>query len=425
MPTHSSLLVDLGATYVKVAVLRPDEGIVAESKFPFPPFVSLDGPHRTVDPAVVLARVEAAIASVLPVAENPERILLSGQMHGWTLTDEHNVPHSPLVTWQDNRAVLARNGISYLEQLRGTLPPEVWHAVGNELRSGLPVAGIYATDLTAINGRLRAHSLLSWVAAALADKPEFVQHITDAAASGMFDLTVGSWCERITAFVGDARLVLPRVSGTPEVIGIHPATGAAVFTPVGDQQAALLGVGIGEGITAFNISTGGQVARLAYEHAGDRSQTRPYFDGLLLHTRTHLPAGRALTHGIALLSRGRADDEAWRWAAEAAAAPTQHAPPQAHPTFHSAAGGGWSGITDANSPEDLVRALVAAIAAPYIDGAVDVGFRRTDELLFCGGVAQRFAPLRASIQTGLDRPAKVATEGDMALRGLAVLANRM
>lgn len=423
MATRSSLLVDLGATYVKVAVLRHDEGIVAESNSPFPPFASLDGPYRTVDPAVVVAAVEAAIASVLPLAENPERILLSGQMHGWTLTDEHNVPHLPLVTWQDKRALLARNGTPYLDQLRNTLPPEVWHAAGNELRSGLPVAGIYATDLTAIDGRLRAHSLLSWVAAALTGKPEFVQHITDAAASGMFDLRVESWSEQITAFVG-ARLVLPRVSWTPEVVGIHRASGAAVFTPVGDQQAALLGAGIGDEVTAFNISTGGQVARLAGEHAGDRSQTRPFFDGLMLHTRTHLPAGRALTHGVALLSRGRADDEAWRWAAEAAAAPARPGAPHAHPTFHGAAGGGWSGITDAHSTEDLVRALVAAIAGAYVVGAADVGFGLTDELLFCGGVAQRFAPLRAAIQSALDRPAKVAPEGDMALRGLAVLADR-
>jgi xylulokinase len=425
MATRSSLLVDLGATYVKVAVLRADEGIVAESKFPFPRFTSFDGPYRMVEAAKVLAAVEAAIASVLPLAENPERILLSGQMHGWTLTDERNVPHLPLVTWQDNRALLIRNGAPYLDHLRDTQPPEVWHAVGNELRSGLPVAGIYATDLTTIDGRLRVHSLLSWVAAALTSKPEFVQHITDAAASGMFDLKAGSWSEQITAFVGGARLLLPRVSWTPGLIGIHRASGAAVFTPVGDQQAALLGAGIGEGVTAFNIATGGQVARLANEHAGDRSQTRPYFDGLLLHTRTHLPAGRALTHGVALLSRGRADDEAWRWAAEAAAAAARPGLLHADPTFHSVGGGGWSGITDANSPEDLLRALVAAIAAPYVDRAVDVGFRPTDELLFCGGVAQHFAPLRAAIQSGLDRPAKVAPTGDMALRGLAVLAGRM
>ena len=223
MATRSSLLVDLGATYVKVAVLRPDEGIVAESNSRFPPFTSLDGPFRTIDPTVVVAAVEAAIASVLPLAQNPERILLSGQMHGWTLTDEHNVPQLPLITWQDNRALLARNGIPILDQVRNALPPKVWHAVGNELRSGLPVAGIYATDLTVIDGRLRVHSLLSWVAAALTDKPEFVQHITDAAASGMFDLTTGSWSEPITAFVGGARLVLPRVSWTPEVVGVHRA----------------------------------------------------------------------------------------------------------------------------------------------------------------------------------------------------------
>ncbi|MGO9733404.1 FGGY family carbohydrate kinase [Mycobacterium sp.] len=422
MANRSSLLVDLGATYVKVAVSRPDEGIVAESKFPFPHFISLDGPYRTVDPAVVVAAVEAAIASVLPLAENPERILLSGQMHGWTLTDDQNVAHLPLVTWQDNRALLPRNGIALLDQLRNTQPPEVWHAVGNELRSGLPVAGIYATDLMAIDGRLRLHSLLSWVAAALTGKPEFVQHITDAAASGMFDLRAESWSERITQVVGGGRLDLPRVSWTPEVVGVHHATGAAVFTPVGDQQAALLGAGIGAGLTAFNISTGGQVARIAREHAGDRCQTRPYFDRLMLHTKTHLPAGRALTHGVALLSRGRADDEAWRWAARAAAAPARVGLLHAHPTFYSAAGGGWSGITDAHGPEDLMRALVAAIAEPYIAGAVDVGFQPTDELVFCGGVVQRFAPLRAAIQSGLNRPAKVAPDGDTALRGLAALA---
>ncbi|MHA7653211.1 FGGY family carbohydrate kinase [Mycobacterium sp. ML4] len=425
MATPSSLLVDLGATYVKVAILRPDEGIVAESKSPFPPFISRDQPHRTVDPAAVLAAAEAAIASVLPRAEKPERILLSGQMHGWTLTDDRNVPHLTLVTFQDNRALLARNGIRYLDQLRDTQPSEVWHAAGNELRSGLPVAGIYATDLTEIDGRLRVHSLLSWVAAALTSEPEFVQHITDAAASGMFDLRAGSWSERITEVVGGGRLLFPRVTPTPEMVGIHRPSGAAVFTPVGDQQAALLGAGIAEGVTAFNISTGGQVARLDHEHAGYRCQTRPYFDGLLLHTKTHLPAGRALTHGVALLSRGRADDEAWEWAAAAAATPARPGPPHAHPTFHSPAGGGWSGITDANSPEDLIRALVAAVAAPYVEGAVDVGFRPTDELLFCGGVAQRFAPLRVAIQSGLNRRAKVAPDGDMALRGLAVLAGRM
>ena len=422
MASRSSLLVDLGATYVKVAVLRSDVGTVGENNFPFPRFTSLDGPYRTIDPAAVVAAVEAAIVSVLPLAGNPEWILLSGQMHGWTLTDEQNVPHLPLVTWQDNRALLASKGISYLDQLRNSQPPEIWQAVGNELRSGLPVAGIYATDLTAIDGRLRVHSLLSWVAAALTAKPQFVQHITDAAASGMFDLNIGSWAEQITASVGGGRLLLPHVSWKPEVIGFHRTTNAAVLTPVGDQQAALLGAGIGEGVTAFNIATGGQVARLGSEHAGDRCQTRPYFDGTLLHTRTHLPAGRALTHGVALLSRGRADDEAWRWAAKAASAPGRPGLPLARPTFHSTGGGGWSGITDANSSEDLVQALVAAIAEPYVEAAVDVGFQPMDELLFCGGVAQRFAPLRVAIGSKLNRPMKATPEGDAALRGLAILA---
>ncbi|OBJ55175.1 FGGY family carbohydrate kinase [Mycobacterium asiaticum] len=424
MAVRCSLLVDIGATYIKVGVLRPDEGIVEERSFLFPAFLSLDGLYRMVDPGVVLAAVEDAIAAVMPAFGQPDQVLLSGQMHCWILTDEHNAPHTPLVTWQDNRALVKRNGIPLLDQLRDALPPEVWHAAGNELRSGLPVAGIYATDLSAIDGRFRLHSLLSWVAAMLTGEPAFAQHITDAAASGMFDLSAGSWSGQITDLVGGPRMLLPRVTFSPEVVGVHGATGADIFTPVGDQQAALLGAGICEGITAFNISTGGQVARVANAPAGSRSQTRPFFDGLLLHTKTHLPAGRALTHGVALLSRGRTDPEAWQWATEAASVPTSNLQLEAHPCFHTAIGGGWSGITDASTPEDLVRALVTAIAAPYVAAATDVGFQPIDELLFCGGVAQRFAPLRAAIQRRLGRPARIAPEGDMALRGLAHLVGQ-
>ncbi|OBK44992.1 FGGY family carbohydrate kinase [Mycobacterium kubicae] len=422
--TRSSLLVDLGATYIKAAVLRPDKGIDAERRFPFPPFTSPDGPYRTVDPGAVLAAAEAAIASVMPEADQPERILLSGQMHCWTLTDERNAPLTPLATWQDNRALLSRNGTTYLEQLRRSVPTENWLAAGNELRSGIPVAGIYATDLSQIGDRFRLHSLISWVAAALAEQPDFVQHSTDAAASGMFDLTRWSWSEQITSVVGGTRILLPRVSSAPEVVGVHSETGARVITPVGDQQATLLGAGMCEGVTAFNISTGGQVARLARKHGGERCQTRPYFDGFLLHTMTHLPAGRALTHGVTLLSRGRVDGEAWRWAAEAASHPAHSVRLSADPAFYTPSGGGWSGITEEDGPEDLLRALISSIAAPYVVGALDVGFRPTDELLFCGGAAQRFAPLRVAIQSELSRPWRVATEGDMALRGLAVLASK-
>lgn len=425
MAHRCSLLVDLGATYVKAAVLHPDDGIVGERTCPFPPFTSLDGPHRTVDPATVLAAVEAAIHSVLGLAGRPELILLSGQMHGWTLTDDHNVPHLRLATWQDNRALTLCDGISFLDRLRATLPPEVWHAVGNELRPGLPVAGVYATDLTALDGPLRLHSLLSWVAASLTENAKFLQHATDAAASGMYDLRAGAWSQEIANVIGGHRLSLPEVTAVPTVVGVHRGSGAAVVTPVGDQQAALLGAGIDAGVTAFNISTGGQVARLGDGHAGDQCQTRPYFDGRLLHTKTHLPAGRALTRGVALLSRGRADEEAWRWAAEAAAAPGRSGMLRAQPTFAGPGGGGWSGITEADSAEDLLRALVASVAAPYVDGAADVGFQPGDELLFCGGVAQRFGPLRDAIRAGLGRPARVAAGGDMALRGLAVLAGRM
>jgi xylulokinase len=75
-----------------------------------------------------------------------------------------------------------------------------------------------------------------------------------------------------------------------------------VFAPLGDHQAALAGSGLGEGELSINVSTGSQVSRLARERAGGAAQTRAYFDGWLLQTVTHLPAGRSLEVLVDLLT---------------------------------------------------------------------------------------------------------------------------
>ena len=279
MASRSSLLVDLGAPMSRSAVFRTDEGIVAETQLPVPAFASLDGPYRTIDPTEVVKAVEAAIASAVPQAENPERILLSGQMHGWTLTDERNVPHLPLITWQDNRALLARNGI-HVTLINCAIGAAGGVACRWERAARRPPGFGHLRYRSHENRRSSSRAQPAVLGGRSVDQQAGIRPARHR-CGGLWHVRPRG---RIVVRSGHRSCrwrATPVAAGVvaPEVVGVHRASGAAVFTPVGDQQAALLGAGIGEDVTAFNIATGGQVARLAREHAGYRCQTRPSSTG--------------------------------------------------------------------------------------------------------------------------------------------------
>jgi sugar (pentulose or hexulose) kinase len=70
-----------------------------------------------------------------------------------------------------------------------------------------------------------------------------------------------------------------------------------VFPAVGDQQLALMGAGLLENELSLNISTGAQVSQIVDQMSVGSHQTRYFFNGKLLETITHIPAGRSL-HSI-------------------------------------------------------------------------------------------------------------------------------
>jgi sugar (pentulose or hexulose) kinase len=119
-------------------------------------------------------------------------------------------------------------------------------------------------------------------------------HITDAAASGFFNLKSKAWDDEMICML-DKSLILPLVHSDVTRIGYSSKFLLDVFTEVGDQQASLYGTEMETGKIIVNIGSGRQVAdfKEPSQPRGD-IQIRPYFGGKEIRTITHLPSCRTL-----------------------------------------------------------------------------------------------------------------------------------
>ncbi len=355
-------------------------------------------------------------------------ILITGQMSGCTLVDDAGVAVRPIISWQDQRC-------GDLAQITAALGPQLIAELGNELRPGLPIATLNLLNrgesVTAAQPQFT--SLLGFVAGQLAGTAAKVAHPTDAAASGMWSLTADWWNERALTIAHLSVEQVPQVRWDLAALGTS-STGATIYAPIGDQQASLLGAGLRPdtpNLLSMNIATGGQVSAVqapGFDPVGIQSlQRRPFLDHTYLLTRTHLPSGRALTKVLELLSRRVPTDEDWAWAVQACTqspGPDAASAPSWDPKFFTESGGSLHGIRAGTSAQDCMQSAVAALASGFVQAARQLDTGQFDNLVFSGGLIQKFAPLREAICSEIDLPCSVHPGDDAALDGLAVLAQR-
>jgi sugar (pentulose or hexulose) kinase len=139
---------------------------------------------------------------------------------------------------------------------------------------------------------------------------------TNAAAHGLFHLDRGDWHRGLIARLGLEAMRFPRIRPFGEAVGVTEIDGRRLtcFTPAGDQQCALAGVGVGEGELSLNISTGSQASLVSRERPRGEFQVRPYFDGRWLRTLVQVPAGRSLELLVGLLTEiAGGVEQAWRY----------------------------------------------------------------------------------------------------------------
>jgi xylulokinase len=288
-----SLLVDLGGTDIKFALADGDK-LLEETitRWSFPLF--LDDDPKSFEPTAIIEIVDQGIESYINSSLKPNRILLTGQMGCWIATSQSGDYQSNVLSWQASSPV-GREFLKTLYEPNFVSENKPLLGTGNEDWSGAPwrTFAAHLSNQLPSSPRILFHTLLSWVAWELTGRAERIVHNSDAAATGLFNLTDNDWLGNFTS--GGFDVEFPKVSSNLCKVGLYNFSDIPVYVGIGDQQASLIGAGLEESLYIINAGTGGQVARQVKSLTSGSFKTRPFFDGNYLETITHIPSGRFLS----------------------------------------------------------------------------------------------------------------------------------
>jgi xylulokinase len=249
---------------------------------------------------------------------------------------------------------------------------------------------------------------------------------TQAAAFGALRLSTATWHETVIAKLGLQTLEWPDVRATGARIGSW--SGAPCYATIGDQQCALAGALLRAGELSLNVGTGSQVASVTTNSFSESLQTRPYFDGRFLRTITHIPAGRALSALIGLLTElgGLSEEDAWP-RIEAAVSRTPQTDVRAGVAFFPGPCGSHGFLEYLDEGNLTIghtfRAVFESMAANYAQCAQRLDtWGSLGSCVFSGGVAHRLEILRDLTAAALGLPYRLSPHPEDTLFGLMVLA---
>lgn len=216
-----------------------------------------------------LKQLSAALGSRI---RDVTAIGLTGQQHGMLLVDKAGQPLSPLINWQDRRALELRpeTGQSWLDETRSRLGSDCWKRTGCRLQPGFLAGTLYWLQHQGrVPAGARALMIMEHFAAELTGQPA-VSEPSCAGSAGVFDVHRRDWDAAALASLDLPRSLFPEVREADQPLG--PLTriaaertglpgGIPVFPPIGDHQASFLGsVANRDASVLVNVGTGAQVA---------------------------------------------------------------------------------------------------------------------------------------------------------------------
>ena len=250
----SVLVVDVGTTGLRAAVVRPDTTIVGFTYEPLPPsspfagLVEFDGIAMR---DAVLRVAHAALAAGGPV----RAVGVTAQRASTIVWDSRTgTPVAPGLGWQDLRTV--GECMRWKSERGLVFAPNQTATKLEWLRKNVEAAR---------SPHARAGTVDTWVAAVLSD---FGVHATDssnAAVTGLADhasLSSHSWSTTVLDALNIDPGTLPKIVPTIGVVGEASALPGAppIATLVGDQQSSLVGQGgIVAGAAKATFGTGGML----------------------------------------------------------------------------------------------------------------------------------------------------------------------
>jgi glycerol kinase len=246
----SILVVDVGTSGVRAAVVRPDASVAGEHyretlpDSPVPGLVEFD--------AAALARAALEVAQAALAAAGPvDAVGIANQRASTVVWDRATgEPVAPGIGWQDLRTLgdcltLQADGLRLAPNLSAT-----------KLR-----------HLLDLHDPERSRDLCfgtvdTWIAWHLSQGAVHVTDLSNAAVTGMIDLAGSSWDPTILAKLGVPSTVLPTIVDSSGPVGEATALpGSPVIAGMaGDQQSSLVGQGcVRPGPAKITFGTGGML----------------------------------------------------------------------------------------------------------------------------------------------------------------------
>lgn len=251
MTASSVLVVDVGTSGLRAAVVRPDATVATVHHRPLPPSTPFPGMVE-FDPAAIAAAVLEAAHAALAAGGPVGSVGITNQRASTIVWDRATgQPIGPGLGWQDLRTVFDCMTIAGEHGLR--LAP---NQSATKLRWLLANSG----DLA---GRDLAFGTVdTWVAWTLSNGALHVTDRTNAGLTGLMDGDAGAWDPRAIELMGATTAMMPTLVDSCGAIGEASALpGAPVIAGLaGDQQASLLGQScVRAGQAKITFGTGGML----------------------------------------------------------------------------------------------------------------------------------------------------------------------
>jgi glycerol kinase len=259
-PGGSVLVVDVGTSGVRAAIVRPDATVAYPQHVPVlpdspaPGLVEFDAAHMA---EAALAVAQAALAEGGPVAA----VGIANQRSSSLVWErETGKPVAPGIGWQDLRTV----GTCLALQAEGVrLAP---NASATKVMAILD--DVDPDRVRAERGELCFGTVDSWVAWTLSGGSSAgseTLHVTDATNAGVTDLVdpvTIDWDDALLQKLRIPRPMMPRVVDTSGFVGAAYALSGAppICALAGDQQASMVGQGCTQpGLAKATFGTGGML----------------------------------------------------------------------------------------------------------------------------------------------------------------------
>jgi sugar (pentulose or hexulose) kinase len=369
-------------------------------------------------------------------------IMLSCQMHGFSVLTADYKPASGYITWKDERSGIPIAGITSWDLFNQNFGADFRSVTGMNPRRGFPVFNVLHM---ARQGALPKDALvvsLAEILCLVSNDYTGLIHPTMLAGLGIYDIEKQAIATDFLQFIADETGCAIRCSSSADETKCggywHSPVGGKIpiYVGVGDHQCTVLGAGNIPGETlSINLGTGSQVAAIDFPHAAaGQVEQRPYFGESGLTTITHIPAGRALSEYIGFLEdvakvAGNPGDVFWTLLAKTEAKAALESELEFDLGIFSSCwrysgGGGIKNINESKfTLTNYFSGLLGSFCRQYQDAAqsIDPSGALTSCIL-SGGIPQKLPQLAEILSVRLGREV-VRTEAiDEALIGLRTLA---